>query len=61
MFETKIDILFGWLFLVTILLLYPIFLLNDLVHNIRRMFDKKYNKKWLDIASKINNQLITYK
>ena len=57
MFKEKIEEIFGWLFIIIILLLFPIFCLNGLLHNVRRLFDKDYNKKWSEIASKINSQL----
>ena len=57
MFKEKIEELFGWLFIITLLLLLPVFCLNGLFHNIRRLFDKDYNKKWSEIAEKINSQL----
>ena len=57
MFKNKIEEIFGWLFIIIILLLFPIFCLNGLLHNVRRLFDKDYNKKWSEIASKINSQL----
>ena len=55
--KEKIEQLFGWLFIITILLLWPVFLLNGLLHNVRRLFDRNYHKKWSDIAEKINGQL----
>ena len=57
MFKEKIDKFFGWLFIITIVLLYPVFWLNGLVHNVRRMIDKKYNEEWLEIESRFNSQL----
>lgn len=57
MFKEKIDKFFGWLFIITIVLLYPVFWLNGVVHNVRRMIDKKYNEKWLEIESRFNSQL----
>lgn len=57
MFKEKIDKFFGWLFIITIVLLYPVFWLNELVHNVRRMIDKKYNEEWLEIESRFNSQL----
>ena len=57
MFKNKIEEIFGWLFIITIVLLWPVFCLNGLLHNVRRLFDKEYNKKWSEIAEKINNQL----
>ena len=57
MFKNKIEELFGWLFIITIVLLWPVFWLNGFVHNVRRLFDKDYNKKWSEIAEKINSQL----
>ena len=57
MFKNKIEEIFGWLFIITIVLLYPVFWVNGFVHNVRRLFDKDYNKKWSEIASKINSQL----
>ena len=57
MFKNKIEELFGWLFIITIVLLWPVFCLNGLFHNVRRMFDKDYNKKWSEIATEINSQL----
>ena len=55
--KEKIEQLFGWLFIITILLLWLVFLLNGLLHNVRRLFDRNYHKKWSDIAEKINGQL----
>ena len=55
--KEKIEELFGWLFIITILLLWPVFLLNGLLHNVRRLFDRNYHNKWADIAEKINGQL----
>ena len=55
MFKNKIEELFGWLFIIILLLLLPVFCLNGLFHNVRRMFDKDYNKKWTEIAEKINS------
>ena len=43
-FKEKIDKFFGWLFIITIVLLYPVFWLNGLVHNVRRMIDKNTTK-----------------
>ena len=57
MFKEKIEEVFGWLFIITLLLLLPVFCLNGLFHNVRRLFDKDYNKKWSEIAEKINSQL----
>ena len=57
MFKEKIEELFGWLFIITIVLLWLVFCLNGLLHNVRRLFDKDYNKKWSEIAEKINSQL----
>ena len=57
MFKEKIEELFGWLFIIILLLLLPVFCLNGLFHNVRRLFDKDYNKKWSEIAEKINSQL----
>lgn len=57
MFKEKIDNFFGWLFIITIVLLYPVFWLNRLVHNVRRIIDKKYNEEWLEIESRFNSQL----
>lgn len=57
MFKEKIEEIFGWLFIIIILLLFPIFCLNGLLHNVRRLFDKDYNKKWSEIAAEINSQL----
>ena len=57
MFKEKIEEIFGWLFIIIILLMFPIFCLNGLFHNVRRLFDKDYNKKWSEIAEKINSQL----
>ena len=57
MFKNKIEELFGWLFIITIVLLWPVFCLNGLLHNVRRLFDKDYNKKWSEIAAEINSQL----
>ena len=57
MFKEKIDKFFGWLFIITIVLLYPVFWLNGLVHNVRRMINKKYNEEWLEIESRFNSQL----
>ena len=57
MFKEKIEEIFGWLFIITLLLLLPVFCLNGLLHNVRRLFDKDYNKKWSEIAEKINSQL----
>ena len=57
MFKEKIEELFGWLFIITIVLLWPVFCLNGLLHNVRRLFDKDYNKKWSEIAAEINSQL----
>lgn len=57
MFKEKIDKFFGWLFIITIVLLYPVFWLNGVVHNVRRMIDKKYNEEWLEIESRFNSQL----
>ena len=57
MFKNKIEEIFGWLFIITIVLLWPVFCLNGLLHNVRRLFDKDYNKKWSEIAEKINSQL----
>ena len=57
MFKEKIDKFFGWLFITIIVLLYPVFWLNGLVHNVRRMIDKKYNEEWLEIESRFNSQL----
>ena len=57
MFKNKIEEIFGWLFIITIVLLWPVFCLNGLFHNVRRMFDKDYNKKWSEIAAEINSQL----
>lgn len=55
MFKEKIEELFGWLFIIILLLLLPVFCLNGLFHNVRRLFDKDYNKKWSEIAEKINS------
>ena len=55
--KEKIEELFGWLFIITILFLWQVFLLNGLLHNVRRLFDRNYHKKWSDIAEKINGQL----
>lgn len=57
MFKEKIEEIFGWLFIIIILLMFPIFCLNGLLHNVRRLFDKDYSKKWSEIAEKINSQL----
>lgn len=57
MFKEKIEEIFGWLFIIIILLMFPIFCLNGLFHNVRRLFDKDYNKKWSEIAAEINSQL----
>ena len=57
MFKEKIEELFGWLFIIILLLLLPVFCLNGLFHNVRRLFDKDYNKKWSETAEKINRQL----
>lgn len=57
MFKEKVDKFFGWLFITIIVLLYPVFWLNGLVHNVRRMIDKKYNEEWLEIESRFNSQL----
>ena len=56
MFKNKIEEIFGWLFIITIVLLWPVFCMNSLLHNVRRMFDKDYNKKWSESAEKINSQ-----
>ena len=55
--KEKIEQLFGWLFMITLLLMFPIFCLNGLFHNVRRLFDRNYEKKWEEIADKINGQL----
>ena len=57
MFKEKIDKFIGWLFIITIVLLYPVFWLNGLVHNVRRMIDKKYNEEWLEIESRFNSNI----
>lgn len=57
MFKEKIEEIFGWLFIITIVLLYPVFWLNGFVHNVRRLFDKKYDKEWSEIESRFNSRL----
>ena len=57
MFKEKIEELFGWLFIIILLLMLPIFCLNGLFYNVKRLFDKDYKKKWSEIAKKINSQL----
>ena len=57
MFKNKIEEIFGWLFIITIVLLYPVFRLNGFVHNVRRLFDKKYDKEWSEIESRFNSEL----
>lgn len=53
----KIEKLFGWLFIITIVLLYPVFWLDGFVHNVRRLFNKKYDKEWKEIESRLNSHL----
>ena len=55
MFKNKIKEIFGWLFIITIVLLWPVFCLNGLLHNVRRMFDKEYDKEWSEIESRFNS------
>ena len=55
--KEKIEQFFGWLFIITLLLMFPIFCLNGLFQNVRRLFDRNYDKKWSEIADKINSQL----
>ena len=57
MFKNKIEEIFGWLFIITIVLLWPVFCLNGLLHNVRRMFDKEYDREWSEIESRFNTQL----
>ena len=57
MFKEKIEEIFGWLFIITIVLLWPVFCLNGLLHNVRRMFDKEYDREWSEIESRFNTQL----
>ena len=55
--KEKNEEIFGWLFIITIVLLYPVFWLNGFVHNVRRLFNKKYDKEWSEIESRFNSQL----